>query len=715
MKTKKQVIAPALLLLTAFSAFAGYPIESSAEGQSEQDAFKQAPTARWRYVFSDTGMGDWREQWFLDGEVCTVKNGSGASSGLEALVEQTHAASLKARERVLRETIAHDTSWPNGVWGEVLWSLAALYLDERVDEANARLLKRAQSYIALHRSGSEISEGLPKEASDTPWAYFALTDYVRIVSLFHAKSPHFPGRLTAETEAAMKEALWLWVKSESKVTGASLDNLLLTLGTENHDLTRRPNHYLVSSILKDDPTFRDRRYDDGHTASEHAAAYTAFFREWPRQRAATGLWIEIGSNGYQKYSWPALFNLHELAPDPVVRQRFGLLLDLALIEEAQISVRGRRGGGRSRGEGGINGFESYKNLIYAPEGQPARGTHSNVIESSRYQAPTAAILLRKAEFPAAAPFAIRNRVLGELSPARPEDGEGNRFVADSALVNYAWRTPHYLLGSTLQDPSLTMPHADMESGKPDWKYAGISRQKRSCGMLFDDPSSDEVCAIYPVIEKTRGGRPQHPFWSVQYENVLMLQRIAPQTSRRMGSYSTGAIGIRFDGDELEKIEEDGWIFASNGKAFAAVKFLDGDHEWDADRTQVTPADFDRQTSTSRILIHAGDIHAHASFEQFRKDVLSSRLTATPDKVEYRFGPKATQLVATLFDVDALAKFSLPTVNGKPVDLRPATTWQSPYLNGEFGSGKVCVTVGPVEQVLDFSKETPTSSKTPTGE
>jgi hypothetical protein len=30
------------------------------------------------------------------------------------------------------------------------------------------------------------------------------------------------------------------------------------------------------------------------------------------------------------------------------------------------------------------------------------------------------------------------------------------------------------------------------------------------------------------------------------------------------------------------------------------------------------------------------------------------------------------------------------------------TWQSPYLNGRFGSEKVTVTVGSVKQVLDFS-------------
>ena len=619
---------------------------------------------------------------------------------IAALVEKTHRDSLAARERVLRKTVARDSSWPNGNWGDVLWSLAALYLDERVDEANARLLKQAKQYIAVRKAQERDPAFLPEDAN-APWAYFALTDYVRILHLFHAKSSHFPGRLDKATEAAMKEALWCWVKSESKLAGATLDDLLVTLGTENHDLTLRPNYYLIATLLADDPAFRDRPFDDGHAVAEHAKAYTSYFQRWAGKRVATGLWIEIGSNGYQKYSWPALFNLHELAPNPLIRKRFGMLLDMAFIEEAQISVRGLRGGGRSRAYGGKRGFESYKNLLYAPEGQPSLGSHSNVIETSRYQLPAAAILLRFREFPAKEPFVIRNRVLGELEFTPMKGDNRQRFAADSALVNYAYRTPHYLLGSTLQDPSLTDPDPESERGA-DWKYSGISRQNRSFGMLFDDPASDSVSEVYPVIEKTGGGRPQHPFWSVQHENVLILQRIAPQARKRMGSYNTGAISIRYDGPVLEHVEENGWIFSSHGKAFLAVKFLDGGHKWIEYGKESGPVKFDHSTGTSRVLMQAGDLSAYASFGQFRKQVQSRRLTVTPNRVDYEYGPAKTRLAVTLFDVENAEAFKLPEVNGKPIDLRPPVTWQSPYLNGRFGSEKLTVTVGSIKQVLDFS-------------
>ncbi len=621
---------------------------------------------------------------------------------VDQLVAETHKASLKLREEALRTTIAKDSAWPPGIWGDNLWTLSALYLNEKVDKANARLLKQANDYISLTRKRGSQPVVTPENPGNAPWNFFSVTDYVRTLCLFHSKSSHFPGRLRPETEGAMKEALFLWVAGESRIANTGMDNLFLLLGTENHDLNRRPNFYLVTAVLKEDPGYRDRKLADGHTVAEHADAHAAFLREWPRRRAGSGLWAEVGSNTYQKYSWPALFNLHELAPDPIIRKRFGLLLDLAFIEEEQISVRGRRGGGRSRASSDANAFESYKNLLFASEGQPAGSSHSRVIETSRYQLPPEAILLRKRVFPAVAPFVIHNRVVGELETAKSEDAVGQRLAADSALVNYAYRTPHYLLGSTLQNPALSLP--DPENGKPTLKYSGISRQKRACGMLFDDPASNEICAVYPEIGHGGGGRAQHSFWSVQHENVLLLQRIAPMGRSTLGSYNTDEVGIGFAGKALTKVEEGGWIFASNGKAFVGVKFLDGGYQWDKKHAMTTPAKFNKATDKSRILLHAGDVASHGSFEKFKADVFASRLNVTPDKVDYRFGPTDNHLEVSLYDAKTHDRFTLPRINGKPVDVRPAKTYQSPYLNADFGSDKISVSVGPVTRVLDFSEQ-----------
>ena len=598
------------------------------------------------------------------------------------IVAEHRAASLTQREDALRRTVAQDTCWPDGVWGENLWCLAALHLNEKSDLANERLLTRARAYIATKPAASPRTS--PEEAGDLPWTFFSVTDYVRILLLFHVKSPHLPGRLQPETEAAMKEALWLWVRGESRLAEAGTNHVLLLLGTENHDLNRRPAYYLVTSLLQDDPAYRDRKLADGHTTAAHAVAYTAFFREWPRRRAQAGLWIEVGSTTYQKYSWPALFNLHELSPDPVVRHRFGLLLDLALIEEAQLAVRGRRGGGRSRASYGAGGFESMASLLY---GEGGGSSHSRVLETSRYQAPAEAILLRKRTVSAEKPFVIQNRVLGLLDK---KGGEGHRIAADSALVNYAYRTPHYLLGSTLQNPAL--------------EYAGISRQNRACGLLFENPDAPGISQVHPVAEHTGGGRSQHAFWSVQHEGTLLLQRIAQKGGGYPGSYHTGKLGMRFEGGHLTKTEEEGWIFASDGKAFVAVKFLDGGYRWDEKREQADPEPFSGPSDATRILLQAGDLAGHASFEAFRSTVRGNELRVSEDQVTYRFGTNRVEM--SRYDASAPEKLVLPRINGAPVELHPAATYASPYLHGDFNRDRVTVTVGPVRRVLDFAEEHP---------
>lgn len=636
-------------------------------------------------------------------------------AGYKEVVKQTHAASLKARERVLRQTIAEDHFWINGPWGEVIWCLAALHLNERVDEANARLLERAKTYCQARKAAAHDATFKPEKFSDkSPWAYFAFGDYVRILCMFGAGSPHYPGRLTPETEAAMTEALWWRVKSDSKVKDASLDNLLVLMGTENHDLTRRPNYYLVASVLKELPDYKDRKYDDGHTAAEHYAAYNQFFREWPRQRLRSGLWFEVGSDTYQKYSWPAIMNLHELSADPIVRQRLGMLLDVAFIEEAQISIRGRRGGGRSRAGYGKNNFEKYKNVFYAPAEGVIGSSHHMIFETSKYQLPAEAIMLRKMAFPADAPFVIANRVLGEVKPGKPmgdAHDRHNRSAADSALINYAYRTPHYILGSTWQNPALSMPSPD--DGRPVLKYHGISRQNRWYGMLFDDPDSrfpvvgamkdradHEMCAVFPEVEKTAKGRPQHPHWSFQHENVLFIQRITLDR-KGMGSYSTGMMSIRFHGRKLEKVEEDGWIFASNGKAFVGVKFLDSGHRWDETGELASPAESTSQ-STTRVLMHAGDLLSHKSFESFRAAVLACPLKVEAHRVAYRAGADSPMLEWFGYVVADHANFKLPRIDGQPINLRPDWTYRSPYLNGKFGEDRVIVTVGPIRKVYDMA-------------
>ncbi len=429
------------------------------------------------------------------------------------------------------------------------------------------------------------------------------------------------------------------------------------------------------------------------------------------QRIKSGLWFEVGSDTYQKYSWPSLFNMQELSLDPLVRKRFRMLMDIAFIEEAQISVNGRRGGGRSRANYGKNNFESYKNLLYAPEGGNAACSHSKVIETSSYQLPAVAILLRKTELPTAQAFVIENRVLGELKSLKKDNFTA--YTSDSSLINYAYRTAHYIMGSTLQNPALNISSPDYEMAVK--KYSGISRQNRWYGILFDDPharqaltpalnkrSDDEICAIFPEIEIPKGGRPQHPHWSFQHKNVLFVQRI-DDLPKGMGSYHTNTVSMRFHGKKLKKVERDGWIFASNGKAYAAVKFINGGYTWDESGELAIPLKSPEIATSTRYLIQSGDKDTHDSFEAFQTAVLANPLTVEADRIVYQASPNSPQLECFLYDPHAHKDFKLPKLNGQAINLRPSWTFKSPYLNNQFEGDQVKVSVGSVHQTYDFRK------------
>ncbi len=64
-----------LTLATAFGAL-GCATQTEMPANADQAAFEQVSEAHWQEVFSDSGTGDWKRQWFLDGEIGKVQTGA---------------------------------------------------------------------------------------------------------------------------------------------------------------------------------------------------------------------------------------------------------------------------------------------------------------------------------------------------------------------------------------------------------------------------------------------------------------------------------------------------------------------------------------------------------------------------------------------------------------------------------------------------------------
>jgi len=103
------------------------------------------------------------------------------------------------------------------------------------------------------------------------------------------------------------------------------------------------------------------------------------------------------------------------------------------------------------------------------------------------------------------------------------------------------------------------------------------------------------------------------------------------------------MSMRFHGKKLQKVEQDGWIFASNGKAYAAVKFLDGGYEWDESGELASPLSGSGIATTTRVLMQTGDMDSYASFKAFQSAVLANPLRVQRDQVAYQSSRDGSQV------------------------------------------------------------------------
>ncbi|MFV1965729.1 MAG: hypothetical protein ACC628_09930, partial [Pirellulaceae bacterium] len=113
------------------------------------------------------------------------------------------------------------------IWHRLDFALAALFLDESIEEANRSVME------AAHMSLAEIQRGEP----DRDFHWHAPL-YVRIYSFFHAASQHFPGRLSSQAEEAIREVLWEWARTNAALQDTNPERVWVIWGSENHDAMR---------------------------------------------------------------------------------------------------------------------------------------------------------------------------------------------------------------------------------------------------------------------------------------------------------------------------------------------------------------------------------------------------------------------------------------------------------------------------------------------
>jgi hypothetical protein len=547
-------------------------------------------------------------------------------------------------------------------WNTTGWWVHAMTSGENLKAANASLRVAA-------RSGNIGS--------------FMDVNSVRVFVTCHSKSPFFPGRLEPETEQALKEYFFNHCENGGHAStkpgvGVSTDELEAWVAApddamvgHNHNISM--NHmtrdYLALGVLKDDPAYKDREFKVGDTIQERYAAYNAFLKRFLKDWALNGLWVELASSAYTYHTYPSYFNLADLAPDPEVRRRARMWLDLSFVESAQMSISRIRAGSRCRAKrGGLgDSFDSYAGFLYGERG--ATRYHGS-IAASAYQPPEAAVLLRKLG-PTTPCFEVANRHHGErLHFTDPDikDAKGNPRKQKKALkysrcINYGYCTPEYVMGCAMYDPNLE--YGSGSSGR----WSGITF--RDLGAIYMHAYSGEK-------------------WNVQSKDVMIAQR-------RTGTYYKykGRSEIIFESG-LDKIERDGWIFVDNGEAYAAVNVVRGGTFWaDPIKRKLYPHD-----DYSPIIFQTGLKADYGSFETFQQAVLKAPLELEDGKLTYQ-GPNASKLAFTLATSEG--EQIRPAIDGKPIDLDLEYSYKSPYMESKVGSETVTVRYGDRTWLYDFTE------------
>jgi hypothetical protein len=259
--------------------------------------------------------------------------------------------------------------------------------------------------------------------------------------------------------------------------------------------------------------------------------------------------------------------------------------------------------------------------------------------------------------------------------------QGNSFhKALSRSINYAYRTPEYVTGCSMFDVRLWR-------GEEKSKEFGYGPLGRWSGVIFRDGA-----AVY--LEAYTGEK-----WNVQSKDVMIAQRYK-------GSVYKGDARVDFAAVK-GMAERDGWVFADNHDAYAAVRIVKGGYHWNEPARHRLYL----QDQYSPIIIQTGRKAIYGSFDAFQKAILAAPLKLTEDKLDYT-GPNSKRIEFWMCKNSTEGPYpqAPPKIDGKELDLNLKHNYQSPYLNNTVGSDIVTVRYGKREWEYDFDKNTVTMVK-----
>ncbi len=582
------------------------------------------------------------------------------------------------RDEMLRRQLA-DPYPGEGVWHYADFALAGLYLNERVDEANEAILHIRREFPV--GPDPRRASGDP-EVDDFHWSINLLQ---RIYFLFSAESSFFPARLTPEAETALREIFWDSARRHCRIEYADPERTWWIWGSENHGAMRSSGFWGTAHILKDSPEYRDRRYEDGSTPAEMAAAWDAFYRRFAQERAGKGLLVEIAST-YNKYTLQGWYNMADFATDPVLKKRMKMLLGLFWADWAIEQIDGVRGGGKHRIYPGRNSTAtaffsgSGMSWYYFGLGAPRSQHPGHMCAATSTYRPPLCVVDMALDVEGRGTYEYVSRRMGLNVLPKPEEADWQTYVMQpdyGGILRYTYCTPDFIMGTS------------MVEARPHEEWAAISSQNRWDGVVFG--GARDACIFAQPLKPERGSV-YNSHRTIQHKGVMILQKL--RTHRH-------AHGQRvWFAESLQRTEEDGWVFSEAPAAYAACRVASGATHWE----DAVPEDgaagawLACEDEYAPIILEVARSSDVDDFEAFRAAIRANQLSLDDGVLHYRssfYGDEFT------FHTESA---SPPELNGQPLDFRPSKAYGSPFIQSEWGSGVVVLQKDGRRVVLDFNEE-----------
>jgi len=579
----------------------------------------------------------------------------------------------------------------NVMWDYTNFAMAAYWLKEQLPAADQAMIT-ASKRDAVRWRGNE-------DAPTSKHSYYKqLYLLERVYFLFNSRSEYFPGRMSAAAEKAVVDMLWQWVSTACRKDVLAPERDWQQWGTENIGAIMWSSLWGATQIVAEQPDYRDKRYADGTPVPEMAKAFNDYYKRFTRERAGKGLLVECAS-GYNKWTLNSWYNIADFARDPVTRRRMRMFLDLYWADWAIEQIDAMRGGSRHRcypGPGSTEGNDGGDGPCWYlfGIGKAENKNPAVVCAGTTFYRPSPVVVDLVLDVKGRGTYAYVSRrpglgktlnvLTGGIGFAKDEEflGEAGGHILNpdgGSLLRYSWCTPGFVMGTSMV-PSLPFD---------DWSR--ISSQNRWEGVIFGGHKTARIF-VQPVTRKSF----YNGNWSVQDKGVMIVQRLTT---------SADCKGQRVWFDEsLKRQESGGWVFAEAPRAYAAVRVVDGKADWQSDtplhkKEKPGPGIWlNCREEFTPVILEVAQKSDYPDFAAFQKAILANPLSWKNKRLDYRSDFYKTQL--TLF-----ADYSkVPQINGVPVNYNPHKAYESPFIQGDFGSGIVTIRKGQRELVLDFTKD-----------